>query len=51
MPRPPLKYSEVLEKIRNAIAAEGLSDAGLMVGNPYSGLKKSHETAREKELR
>ena len=39
-----------MDKIRTQLATHGLSEASLQLGNPYSGVRKSQEGAKEKEM-
>lgn len=40
-----------MERIRSQLSSVGLAEAGLQLGNPYSGSKKNKESANEKEIR
>lgn len=48
--RPPLTYKQIMDKIRSQLSAHGLSESGLQVGNPYSGIKKSQESYKDREF-
>ena len=39
-----------MDKIRTQLATHGLSEASLQLGNPYSGVRKSQEGLKDKEM-
>ena len=45
-----MTYKQIMDKIRSQLSAHGLPEAGLQVGNPYSGIKKSQESYKDKEF-